>query len=867
MEIASVRDLSFTYPDNALPALDRIDLSINEGELVLLCGPSGCGKSTLLRHFRTSLSPRGSRSGQVLFEDRPLAETDLRTQTESIGYVGQSPENSIVTDKVWHELAFTLESLGASSELIRRRTAEMSAFFDLDGCFNSPTAELSGGQKQLVSLASAMTTRPSLLILDEPSSQLDPVSARKLFEAVRRINRELGTAVIISEHRLDEVFPLADRIVFMDNGRIVSDTSIPELDISALGTDAAMTLPVPVRVWSAAGGKGICPADVSKGRVWLKSRLEKNKEYSAADRSVSVSGDTALSAKKISFRYSKDSKDILDRLELTVKRGEFIGILGSNGSGKSTLMSVLAGFKKAYRGSLDKCGKVMLMPQEPSSLFCRDKLIDDLREMTEDAELLERIIGLCRLDGLTERHPFDLSGGELQRAALAKLMLAAPDILLLDEPTKGTDRSFKRELSRIIGTLCAGGTAVIAVTHDAEFAAENCTRCAMLFSGELIGFADPQSFFSGNLFYTTAASRMSQGLINNAVTADDIINALGIKSNTSETDDPKPIDIYISSNTGSVDKAAYDRSNVKNKKKASPLRIVLRVISLLMLGISAAGCMELFTSVFGDNELLPYVMLAVSSVLTALSFSDGRTAAHRTSPRRPPTVRAVVSSAIMLLLIPLTVFVGSHFLNTGKYLFVSLVVMLEASLPFYLLFESRRPNARELAATAVMTAAAVAGRAAFYMLPQFKPVLAVVVITGASFGSHTAFLVGSLSMLISNFMFGQGPWTPWQMFSMGIVGAAAGLIFDKGLLPQRRELLALFGFFAAVFIYGGIVNPSTLFIMHNEVNLASVTAAYAAGLPLDVIHGAATLGFLYVLAPDVLKKLERLRVKYGFFEE
>ncbi|MBR6101526.1 MAG: ATP-binding cassette domain-containing protein [Ruminococcus sp.] len=854
MEIVRLEKLSFTYPGSDAPALDGIDLSVSRGELVLICGASGSGKSTLLRQLKPTLAPKGISKGNVLLFSKSSSELTEREAAELIGFVGQDPESMIVTDKVWHELAFSLESLSADNGTIRRRTAEMSEFFGMTDSLEKPTAELSGGQKQLLSLASAMTTRPELMLLDEPSARLDPIAAKEFFDAVKRINRELGTTVIVTEHRLEEVLPKADRLICLDKGRIVLDTTPSELRSELLTGELYHMLPVPVRVWLACKGEGSCPVSVSEGREWLSHRAEESTLSRIEHKPSPLSGEKAVKLKNITFRYSKNAKNVLDGLSFEVNKGSSLCILGGNGSGKSTLLSVICGLKMPLSGSVELFWKKsVMMPQEPASLFVCDRLYDDMLDIIEDEDRIAEVLNLCELNDLTEKHPYDLSGGELQRAAFAKLLLTEPDILLLDEPTKGIDAVFKYRLGCLIRELCSRGVTVITVTHDVEFAAEFADRCAMLFGGSLIGFDDSYRFFTENMFYTTAAARMSKGIADGAVTADDLIKALGskpVKPEIRHNDDQRP--------------ALPPKK--ENDAKHSRLRIGVKLLSVLMLLLSAAGCMEIIPKMFDKNKMIPYYLLAASAVMIAFSFSDGRTVDGKPRKRSKPTVFSAAASAVMLLLIPFTVWFGATCMNTGKYLFVSLVVMLEASLPFYLMFEGRKPKARELTAIAVMIAAAVAGRAAFYMLPQFKPVLAVVVIAGASFGGEAGFIVGSFSMLISNFMFGQGPWTPWQMFSMGLVGLISGVIFGRGILPRRREIIALFGFFAAVVIYGGIVNPSTLFIMHNEINRESLTAAYAAGLPLDLIHGAASLGFLFMLAPAVLKKMERLRVKYGFFE-
>lgn len=851
MEIANVKALSFTYNGADEQVLSSVDLKVGSGELILICGASGSGKSTLLRQLKPCIAPSGKRSGEITLFGKDISELTDREQAERIGFVGQDPESMIVTDTVWHELAFSLESLGADNGTIKRRTAEMAEFFGMTDCFRRSTATLSGGQKQLLSLASAMTTRPELMILDEPSSRLDPIAAGEFFAAVGRIKRELGTAVIVSEHRLEEVLPIADRLIMLDKGRIICDIEPAKITSEIIPEELYFMLPVSVRVWLSCRGEGTCPVSTSEGRNWLL--MAPKRTDNIVHEHTDLNDATALRLKDITFRYEKSSPNVLDSLSLEVKKGSSLCILGGNGSGKSTLLSVICGLRKPLSGKIELfANRAAMIPQEPASLFVRDRLWDDLREVCSDEKKLTETVELMELGQLLERHPHDLSGGELQRAAIAKLLLTEPSVILLDEPTKGMDAVFKHRLGVIISELCKNGTTVITVSHDVEFAAEYFDRCAMLFDGELIGLSEPFEFFEENMFYTTGASRMSRGIIKGAVTADDLIKALGYEPR-------RPV---IASGGGGI---SLPKESLESKK-APKLRLTFGILSVLLFVFSSAGCLGLLKGLFGEGAKLPYVLLAGSVCGMAVSFSDGKRVAHRKRKREKVSGYAVAASSVLLLLIPFTVWFGSTFLNTGKYLFVSLLVMLEASLPFYLMFEGRKPKARELVTVAVLIAAAVAGRSAFFMLPQFKPVLAVVVISGAAFGGQTGFLVGSFSMLISNFMFGQGPWTPWQMFSMGLAGFLAGVVFDKGLLPQRRETMALFGFFAAVVVYGGIVNPSTLFIMHNELSRESVTSAYAAGLPLDLIHGAATLGFLYFLAPSVLKKLERLRVKYGFFE-
>ena len=268
METFTVRDLTFFYPEQERPALDGVTLTVRRGEFLVLCGPSGCGKSTLLRQLKSVLTPHGSRQGEILFEGTPLEQLDQRSQSEKIGFVLQSPENQVVTDKVWHELAFGLESLGYDTPVIRRRVAEMASFFGIQTWFHKNVSDLSGGQKQLLNLASVMAMQPSVLILDEPTSQLDPIAASDFLAVLGRINRELGTTVILTEHRLEDAFPLASRAAVLDGGRLLCTGAPGEVGPALKGAGHGMFLAMPtaMRVWAAVESAAPCPVTVREGR-------------------------------------------------------------------------------------------------------------------------------------------------------------------------------------------------------------------------------------------------------------------------------------------------------------------------------------------------------------------------------------------------------------------------------------------------------------------------------------------------------------------------------------------------------------------------------------------------------------------------
>lgn len=542
-------NFSFAYPGRNAPCLKGIDLQVNYGEFIAVCGKSGSGKSTLLRHLKPSLMPHGERTGQIFFYGRPIEAIGFREESERIGYVLQNSDNQLVTDKVWHELAFGLESLGYDTKTIRLRVAEMASFFGIQTWYRKDVTELSGGQKQLLNLAAVMAMQPDVLILDEPTSQLDPIAASDFLDTVKKINREIGTTVIISEHRLEEVLPMADRAIVLDQGTIIAD-DIPEnvgAILSGLDHPMFLSMPTPMKVYSELYKQGIgkdmaCPITVRDGRQYLTTlnkpiigRSEWVCELKETKNSSPMSGaynGLAVALSENWFRYGKNDEDVIKDLSMEVKKGEIFAIVGGNGTGKTTALNIIAGLRKPYRGKVKVEGSRGMLPQDPQALFVEMtvkldllELFSELKEMTKE-EKESRILGVSKLveiEHLMDSHPYDLSGGEQQRAALAKVLLLDPDILLLDEPTKGIDNFFKDTLGEILVRLKQKGTTIIMVSHDIEFCCRFADTCAMFFDGSIITTNGPRAFFSGNSFYTTAANRMSRHLFNNAVTPKDVI--------------------------------------------------------------------------------------------------------------------------------------------------------------------------------------------------------------------------------------------------------------------------------------------------------------------------------------------------------
>ncbi len=536
-----IKDLTFQYPKSERKILDHVDLTIEKGEYVVLCGQSGSGKSTLLRHLKSVLTPYGKRSGEVFFQGQPLSSVPQIQQAGAIGYVMQDPDDQIVTDKVWHELAFGLESLGTDPAVMRLRVAEMASYFGLQGWFHKEVATLSGGQKQLLNLASIMAMQPEMLILDEPTSQLDPIAASDFLNTVRKINIELGTTVIITEHRLEDIFHSADKVVIMDAGRILACDAPEKVGDTLRRSGHAMlaALPTPVRVFYESEGNGSCPLTVREGRSWL-TRVFSDcpvRIPSLPEEGSIVLDSAALRMKKVWFRYERNGTDVLKGVDLSVPAGSLFAIVGGNGSGKSTLLKNICGICKPYQGSVEILGKplkayragtlyhnaVAMLPQDPKSLFVKGTVLEELQEMSKDPARVREISETCAIGNLMESHPYDLSGGEQQRVALAKVLLTEPKLLLLDEPTKGIDSFFKLRFAEILKKLTAQGITIVMVSHDVEFCAEYGDLVSMFFDGQIVTTDTPRRFFGQNSFYTTAANRMSRCVFTNAVTAADVV--------------------------------------------------------------------------------------------------------------------------------------------------------------------------------------------------------------------------------------------------------------------------------------------------------------------------------------------------------
>lgn len=460
-----VRGLSFTYPGAEALVLDGLDWSVPQGAFALLVGGTGSGKSTLLSLLKPEISPTGECAGELFVLGESVADMDVRASAERVGYVFQDPENQIVCETVWHEMAFGLENLGMSRDEMRRRVAETSYFFGLEDWLHRDTDTLSGGRKQLLSLAAVLALRPRVLLLDEPTSQLDPVAEKSFLHALFRVNRELGCTVVVATHQPRPMLEYATCAYRIEGGRVCE-----VVDLASLGSrEGLLALD---SCWPAQVAATSAAAAIREG--W--------------------------------FRYDRAGGWVLRGLDASFSAGAVHAVVGGNGCGKSTMLSVLAKTVKLQRGRMVRAAaSAALLPQNPKALLVAETVRDELMEWAstcgyDEAVARERAASLG-LSGLDGRHPYDLSGGQRQLLALAKLLLIGPELLLLDEPTKGLDLTSRRIIARALRDHAEAGGTVIMATHDLDFAEQVADDIAMIFDGEIACMEPPTDFFADNVFY------------------------------------------------------------------------------------------------------------------------------------------------------------------------------------------------------------------------------------------------------------------------------------------------------------------------------------------------------------------------------
>lgn len=529
MAILETKNLSFTYPEEKEPALIDLSISVNQGEFIALIGPSGSGKSTLLHLLKREIAPHGKIEGEMFYNGQAIQTIDKKTLAKEICIVFQDPENQIVMNRVLEELVFGLENLGINTDEMRKKVAEMAHFFGIHHLLQKNIHKLSGGQKQMINLASVLLLEPNILLLDEPTAQLDPIAAKNFLEMLVHINQEFGITVILTEHRLEEVFPIADRVIVLEKGRLILDQTPKELIFSLWKNkkeDLYPYLPSISRLYIEHSNdfqQNDIPLTVKEGKQWinqLKIQTIENKDPIAEKQSHPL-----MELKNIDFQYDKHEKKVLDRLSLTVYENEFLAIVGANGTGKSTLLKVMACLEPIQRGTILFNGKKLkkpnpneigYLPQNPKLFFIHDTIEEELKSIIEKFQItngekkLKEWVEFFQLSHLLKRNPYDVSGGEMQKAAVACLLLTSPKLILFDEPTKGLDPEMKKQFGNLLQQLCKRGFTIVMVTHDIEFAASYASRCALMFEGEITVSSPTQQFFKGNTFYTTAINRLTR---------------------------------------------------------------------------------------------------------------------------------------------------------------------------------------------------------------------------------------------------------------------------------------------------------------------------------------------------------------------
>lgn len=542
-----IKNLNFTYPQESIPALKNINLEINRGEFVVIAGKSGSGKSTLLKMLKPELIPHGEISGDIEYFGSAKENYSFHSSACDIGYIFQNTEYQTVTHSVRTELAFGLENLGFDKQTIALRIAEISAYFALDGIIDKKTEELSGGQKQSVCLAAILAMHPKAVIFDEPASQLDPTAAQNLFSAAHSLCRENGMTIIMTEHRLESIIPQADRLVVLDKGEIVADTKPSELDKRLFEHNEYIrsAMPSSMRIAAGINFEASLPLDIGGGRRLLERHIKKTDGNPVfADTPIFSSNETAVEAKHVYYAYDK-SGYVLKDFGIKIPVGSFYALLGANAAGKTTALFVMSGLLPLKSGKIKILGKsikdysqkdlyngvLAVLPQKCESLFSENTVKENLLRSLENEKLskkekekkIQKVAELTEISSLLNRHPYDISGGEMQRAALATVLLKEPKIIFMDEPTKGMDPLFKEKSASIIKELCSRGVTVVAVSHDTEFCAKYCEFCAMISDGMCVCEKPKREFFRDNFYYTTAANKIARDFFPTALTSEEVI--------------------------------------------------------------------------------------------------------------------------------------------------------------------------------------------------------------------------------------------------------------------------------------------------------------------------------------------------------
>lgn len=533
-----VNNLTFSYSGSHGQQLRDISFQVEQGAFVLLAGPSGSGKTTLLRHLKKEVIPKGTMSGQVQYQEMDMTKIDSKRSIQEIGMVFQNPEDQLVMDTVINELTFAMENIGLNAHEMKLRLAETVTYFGLEHLLHHQVDTLSGGQKQLINLCSVLLLRPQVLIFDEPTVELDPIARKEFLQMVHQLNRDLNITIIMSEHLLDDVLHFANRMLYLSDGRLIHDVTpkqfCQQLDVH--DSDLRMYLPEIVQLSNLLELEEYVPLTVKEAKQALKSHQLIRKREQMLVRERPVNHEVLMALKHGYFRYDQQ-KFVLKEINLKLYNDEIIGILGANGSGKSTLLKCLTGHMKGMKGRLtfkkqrvkagnmdDFKGRIGYVSQYTKVHFSRQRVREELDFVFDQNQLQwqQELLTLFKLDHLMDQHPYDLSGGEMEKLAIVLAMANKPDVLLLDEPTKGLDPISKQQLGKILVRLVGMGTSIILVTHDTSFVAKYTNRAVLLFDGEVVYDGDARLFLKSNHYYTTMTNLVMKSIHNDCLTVEDV---------------------------------------------------------------------------------------------------------------------------------------------------------------------------------------------------------------------------------------------------------------------------------------------------------------------------------------------------------
>ena len=552
-----IRDLTFYYGDASRPALQDVNLDIEDGEFVLVTGPSGCGKTSLCRCLN-GLIPHfygGEIAGGLEVQGLDVMRHTTRELATRVGMVFQDPENQLVSMDVQREVAFGLENLAFPRDVMAKRVEEALDTLGISGLRHRQVHELSGGEKQKVVISSVLALHPDVLVLDEPTSELDPKGAEDVLSIVRRLNDELGITVILVEHRLDRVVHLVDRMIVMDEGKIIADGNpravLSNGDITSIGAG----VPPIVRIVQRLRDNGVnvdnIPLTVKEGRSMLKDIFMGARGGTLSQAESADNGRPVIEIDKLWHAYP-EGITALKNVSLRICEGEFVAVMGRNASGKTTLVKHINGLLQPTKGKVIVSGidtrratiaqlsrKVGFIFQNPNDHIFADTVEEEIAfilknlgfDSGEIAARIDEMLEMFALKEFRKRYPRSLSGGERQRVAMASVLVARPRVLILDEPTRGMDYRLKSELMRFLNGYREKGNTVVLVTHDVETVAEHADRVVLLSEGGVVVDGNKRDVLSRALFFSPQINRLVQafekyGVPNNILTVDEALDIL-----------------------------------------------------------------------------------------------------------------------------------------------------------------------------------------------------------------------------------------------------------------------------------------------------------------------------------------------------